>query len=305
MGNIKKHLEGKGYSRETTDGYYLNIIQFIIWTEDENIEPEQATYNEILSYIGYLKKREIKQNTIQCYLNSLKHYFSWLNKEQVREDNPVININIKGIKRNYLYEIISRKELETLYNNYEIPPEESPDKNQNWYKTAILASKRNKVILGLLIYQGLSAHDLGIITVKDVKLREGKIYVPGSRRSNERELNLEAHQVLDIMEYTLKIREEILQQANKTSDKLIVSTGRSEEIHSVLHKLIIKLNKQYPKITGVKQIRASVITHWLKNYNLRVVQYMAGHRYVSSTENYLINDFEDLQEEINKYHPLK
>jgi integrase/recombinase XerD len=48
-----------------------------------------------------------------------------------------------------------------------------------------------------------------------------------------------------------------------------------------------------------------VITHWLKNYNLRQVQYMAGHKYVSSTERYQQNTLEDLQKEINRYHPLK
>jgi integrase/recombinase XerD len=31
---------------------------------------------------------------------------------------------------------------------------------------------------------------------------------------------------------------------------------------------------------------------------------MAGHRYVSSTEAYLVNDMDDLQEDINKYHPI-
>jgi len=31
---------------------------------------------------------------------------------------------------------------------------------------------------------------------------------------------------------------------------------------------------------------------------------MAGHRFISSTEAYLINDLEDLQEDINKYHPI-
>jgi integrase/recombinase XerD len=31
---------------------------------------------------------------------------------------------------------------------------------------------------------------------------------------------------------------------------------------------------------------------------------MAGHRYVSSTEAFLINDLEGLQEEIDKFHPI-
>jgi integrase/recombinase XerD len=58
------------------------------------------------------------------------------------------------------------------------------------------------------------------------------------------------------------------------------------------------------KIKNLNQIRASVITKWLKIYNLREVQYRAGHKYISSTESYLQNDMEGLQEEINMYHPL-
>jgi integrase/recombinase XerD len=53
------------------------------------------------------------------------------------------------------------------------------------------------------------------------------------------------------------------------------------------------------------QIRASTITNWLKHYNLREVQYMAGHKYVSSTERYRMDTLEDLQKELEKYHPLK
>jgi site-specific recombinase XerC len=91
-----------------------------------------------------------------------------------------------------------------------------------------------------------------------------------------------------------------------------VSAGESEQFRNIIQKLIKKLNKQNSKacselgrtVTSVKQIHASVITHWLKIYNLRQVQYMAGHRYVSSTEAYLINDLDDLQEDITKFHPI-
>lgn len=66
----------------------------------------------------------------------------------------------------------------------------------------------------------------------------------------------------------------------------------------------LKLVRKHKEIENLKQIRASVITYCVKNYNLREAQYFAGHRYVSSTENYLINDLESLQEEVNKYHPI-
>ena len=45
-------------------------------------------------------------------------------------------------------------------------------------------------------------------------------------------------------------------------------------------------NVENPQVKSPKQIRASVISWWLKNYNLRQVQYMATHKYVSSTERY-------------------
>jgi integrase/recombinase XerD len=71
-----------------------------------------------------------------------------------------------------------------------------------------------------------------------------------------------------------------------------------------LHKLAQQLNSIEPRIKDLKQIRASVIVKWLKLYNLRQVQYLAGHKWISSTEEYLHSETEGLQEEINKFHPL-
>lgn len=306
MNTFIKYLESKGLANNTVESIYGDVIPFINWCEEENIEAEQSSYTEILAYIKHIQKRGIKQRTVQIYTGSLKHYFSWLIKREIREDNPIRSINIKGIQRKYLYDILKKQELETLYENIEMPQENSKFKNQNWYKKSLLTSRRNKVILGLMIWQALGARELANLAVKDIKLREGTIHIQGSRRSNERVLKLEAHQILDLMEYTLQIRQEIikLKKDNNQSETLFVSVGESGEFKSIIYKLMKKLNKQNSKVTSVKQIRASVITHWLKHYNLRQVQYMAGHRYVSSTEAYLINDLEGLQEDIAKFHPI-
>jgi integrase/recombinase XerD len=55
---------------------------------------------------------------------------------------------------------------------------------------------------------------------------------------------------------------------------------------------------------SAKQLRASVIVKWLEIYNLRKVQYMAGHRYISATEAYRQNEMEGLTEGVNQFHPL-
>lgn len=292
MSTFKDYLLSKGYSTETTNSYNRGLLQYIVWTENQKIEVEQSTYNEVISYVQYLKNKGLQQRSIQQSVNSLKHYFKWLIKRQLRNDNPTSNVNIKGIKRRKLHNVLSKQELEKLYNDFKNIESES------------LAKKRNEIIVSLLVYQGLNSKELGRLKVTDLKLREGKIYIERTRNSNERHLKLEAHQILDIMEYQLRTREEILKEAKKQTDLLFMSFGKSSKFHNIIHKFLPQLKKLNRNIESVNQIRTSVITAWLKSYNLREVQYMAGHRYVSSTEAYLINDLEDLQEDINKYHPI-
>ena len=59
-----------------------------------------------------------------------------------------------------------------------------------------------------------------------------------------------------------------------------------------------------PKEKTLQPLRASVITYWIKTLNLRETQHRAGHRYVSSTEAYLINDLEGLVEDVARFHPI-
>jgi site-specific recombinase XerD len=75
----------------------------------------------------------------------------------------------------------------------------------------------------------------------------------------------------------------------------------SGEIWKRLSQEIRETNSDF---INFKQVRTSVITHWLKQFNLRQVQYMAGHRYVSSTEGYLVNQTEDLQADIDQFYPF-
>lgn len=297
------YLLTKGYSTATIKRFIKDAGTLVKWAEKENTPLEGMTYADILHFIQG-KRQKVKQRTISIQVNSLKHYFNFLATTGQAGENPTTQIQIRGIKRKSLYDILKKTELESLYSNFALPAEDDSNKNQNWFKTSLLAAKRNKVMVGFMVYQGMTAHELASLTEKDVKLREGKVHILGGRRSEERILNLEAHQVLDIMEYQLKIRGAILELCKKQSDKFFISTGDGEHFNNTMQKLMQKLHRQNSKVTSAKQIRTSVITHWLKLYNLRQVQYMAGHRYVSSTESYLINDLEDLQEDVMKYHPI-
>jgi integrase/recombinase XerD len=310
---LKNYLLKKGCSTNTVKGYVNESVRFDNWIEKENVSQESVNYGDVLHYIQ-IKKRTVKQSTISRIVNSLKHYFDYLQEEGVLEENPTTQISIKGVKRKTLYQILKPKELEQLYTTFEIPTQTEKNKNQNWFKTSQLTAKRNKVMLGLMIWQGLNAMELFRLSEKDIKLHEGKVFVPGSRRSNERTLKLESVQMMDLMSYIHTTRKELLNQIQKAKEEqkdeqeqttqLFISAGKSQRISNVMQKLMEKLKSQNINVENAKQIRTSVITGWLKHNSLREVQYRAGHRYVSSTESYLVNDLEDLQEDITKFHPI-
>jgi len=79
---------------------------------------------------------------------------------------------------------------------------------------------------------------------------------------------------------------------------------QNDERFTVLAWLFKKLRRINLNVKDAKQIRASVITHWLKTHNIREVQVMAGHRYISSTERYVQDNLENLHEMIETLHPI-
>ncbi|OED35683.1 hypothetical protein AB832_06195 [Flavobacteriaceae bacterium (ex Bugula neritina AB1)] len=295
--SFKKYLLQKGYSLQTIKSFELSVNRYQKWLAKENLPEISIHYNDILHYIQYLRKK-ITQRSIQTEINSIKHYYNYLQQIEQVTENPTTQVEIKGVKRKILYNVLDKQALEKLYSDFK----EAPIKAVHPI-TSNLTKKRNEIIVSLLVYQGLNTTELARLTTQDVKLREGKIFINGTRKSNERTLKLESHQILDFMEYQLKTREEILKQTGKQTDLLFTSIGKGTKFYNIMYKLLPQLQKLNKKIISIHQIRTSVITQWLKMYNLREVQYMAGHRYVSSTESYLINDLEDLHEQIDKYHP--
>lgn len=293
MKGFENYLKSKGYSKRTVATYLAQLHHYTHWLAGQQLEDIQASHTDMLAYLKYCSSNGNAQKTQQCRIRAVGHYYAYLKQAGAVAQNPTDTLEIKGVKRNILYHLLEPHRLNTLYHAY---PVGTP------------VQQRNKVIVGLLVYQGLRSDELGRLTVKDVKVREGEITVPGGRKSNERKLQLESDQVLDMYEYLLQARPVLLSgwlqtSGAKATEQLFISPYGSNRF-SVLMRPVIKWLKEKHQVESLHQVRASVITKWLKRYNLRQVQYLAGHRYISSTEHYLQNDMEGLQEEINQYHPL-
>ena len=309
--SFRKHLESQGKSKSTVKHYTSYILNFISYLDTDKIEVENATAKEVLAYLNLLQKRGHENSTRSTRLNVIKQFMNWQIEQGHRADNPITHLKIRGIKQQKLYPILNKQQLEQIYNDYQIPKEDDSHKNKNWFTTYKLAKQRNKTILSLMIHQGLTTPEIAKLTVNDLKLKAGKMYVAGSRKSNERTLELKSHQIIELMEYQYTTRTELLNYQPVATDLLFLSVpsaGKQKaagegnlQIWKSLTKEIKTLN---PIFINFKQVRTSVITHWLKQHNLRQVQDMAGHRYVSSTEAYLVNNTEDLQKDIDQFHPF-
>src|SRR5690606_5175912 len=132
----------------------------------------------------------------------------------------------------------------------------------------------------------LCTDEINRLTVKDVKLRDGTLFIKGTRKSNERTLELKPHQVMELMEYQLQVRAALQPLHAEQTTLYFLPTpapGKKSitgnDSINIWKRLTPDMKKANKKFINFQQVRASVITHWLKQYNLREVQYMAGHRY--------------------------
>jgi integrase/recombinase XerD len=283
--NFEQYLQDKRYSPHTINSYTLHIKLFTDWLQQEQLTGEQATYNDVVAFMRAMQAKGRSKRTIHAQLNILRHYFNYLISEGRRQDNPAAGLYMRGIVRKLPNNLLSRDDMEDLYRQYQLQ---------------LRVDREKKIMLGLLVYQGLRTDEVMNLEAAHIDLREGKIFIKGARKSNERWLPLQANQALDLQHYL---------QASKFKEgiflaRLTRSNASKRNVCNRVKHMMGQLQQLNPKVINANQLRNSVITGWLQQYNLRQVQYMAGHKYVSSTERYQVLGTDDLQNELQKHHPM-
>lgn len=291
MKSFKKYLEEKHYSESTIRIYENGVIDFLEWISLHQYAIENVRYADLMSFIKHRQKKGITKIRIQNELLSIRHYFNHLVKAKKVKSNPAQGVYIRGIARRLPHDLVEYKKLVNLYETYSV----NDPRDQ-----------RNKVILGLLIFQAMTIEELELLKAEHINLREGKIKIPGTDRTNERVLKLEASQVYDLQEYMSKTRARIINgpkvsEPEKITQLIIGMQGGSTLSGEVLWMM---RRLKHEQVKQASQIRASTIAEWTRIHDVRVVQYMAGHKYVSTTEKYQVSHLEDLKEQLKKFHPL-
>jgi len=290
MKPFNQYLKSKGYAGSTITNHVRRYNKFNRWLSEKALKAEHLSYNDLLEYIESCRALGNRPSTI---INDLRMVYLLL--EQLREIGKVKENVSKGVRiRNLVHrlpdEMLTREQQEQLYNDY---------------KGKGIVGKRNKVIIGLFVYQGVRRIELTRLECNHLELREGKINIPGGRWSNSRTLQLEAHQVIEMYDYVEKIRPLLLAISGTEKPYLVASTGEVNDVSNVLDKVNKELRKQFTFFKSLDHLRQSVITYWTKAYEIRKAQVLAGHKKVRSTERYRVDNLEELQESLNKFHPLQ
>jgi site-specific recombinase XerD len=292
MENFKTYLYEHRLRDSTVKEHIQNVGYFLQWIETNGLhEIENIGYNDLLNYVHYEQQKGKDVATINLRISSISKYFEFLKQEGTVNRNPARTLRIKGKAKTIIQNPLKYDELLNLYNSYK----ELQKQSLHQSKTE-LAHQRNIIIVGLLIWQALHSGELEKLEVNHINLNEGIIYIPSTARSNSRELKLSTQQILTLHMY---IHGGTRDQLKPKDEKLFAGN-----LHNTINLLTEELKGINPQIKNAQHIRASVILHWLRQHNKRQVQYMAGHKYIHSTEAYEVQELETLTDQLTKHHPF-
>jgi integrase/recombinase XerD len=281
-----EYLQQQQLAKNSIAHYERGIEAFIDWLEDEQLTASAFHYNDLMAFIEHCYQRGASKRTVGGQLTVIRHYCRYLIHEKQRTDNPAAGVFIKGLNRAIPVNLLTTEELETLYQQYQIQ---------------LHVDTSKKIMLGLLIYQGTTVGELARLRHHHFLMKDGKVIIKGTRHTNERTLSLQSHQMHSLQQYL---------KTNKQKEGYLFVEGRKQQvsvhnIHNRLQWMFHQLRELNPKVVNAKQIRMSVVTNWLKKHSLRETQYLAGHKYVSSTARYQTTNLDDLQQALKDHHPLR
>lgn len=287
LGHLQIYLQQR-YTEQTSDGYFRVIQNYL------EVCPEARSYQkaQIIDYINELREHYKKPGAINRMVHGIKAYYSFLKHTGQINYHPLKTFVTKDKQTRaiQLQDLFSEEELKALFTRKE--------------RYQLVAS-RNKVLLGLLIYQALRGDELVRVRLQDIDLENAQIQIRKTRLSSERKLSLEPNQIMVLHHYIHQTRPLLL--GEKTSDILLINKlGNPDTVSSLTGFFKVAYKGWYaPRKLNLTTIRQSVISNLLKQgKDLRSVQVFAGHKNPSTTEQYRPSQSEELKAKIKKMHPL-
>ena len=291
-----EYLERAGLVRKNWRRMELLAERWLAWLKTRKLTPESAGYAELLDYIGHLQSLEKSTYTINRALQTISHYYRYRELEDV-----AFGVRVRGATQGVVGKLFTAEELVQIYESYE------------QIKDSVSYYYTDKLVLGLIVFQGLELGELERLELRDIDLEKGTLQAPSMRFRQPRTLALDARQILSWQTYLQDVRPLLksVYEEEELSEKLLAPQADvRDRIHHQLKRLSERVKAQALEKLGLKikklgQLRQSRIAVWVDLHGLRKAQYLSGLRNVMSVERYQKSKLEDLQKAVGKHHPLK
>lgn len=273
---VKPYLEYCTYRKEldtkTIKAYRIDLTQFFSYVHSN--EPEKETIEQ---YITELHKK-YKQKTIKRKIASIKAFYSYLEEEELVEQNPFRKIKVKFKETIILPRIIPREEIEQLL-NYIYVSLSSLSGIQ--YKHTL----RDAAVIEVFFATGARVYEISNIRAENINLNSGLIRIMG-KGGKERYIQISNTAVLDILR---KYYAENEPEIKKSGYFFINNRGKrytEQSIRLMLKKYTLKAGIQR-KITP-HMFRHSFATYLIEEgVDVSCVQQILGHSSIKTTQIYI------------------
>jgi len=274
----------RGWSPKTTESYRSDLLHANAFLHTAHSSLMQANQDTILEYLASLRRKGLKESTIQRRRSALSTWYSYLLDQGKRDDHPARHLP-KIRKSRPLPKLLSEHDVEALL--------AAPD-------TTNPTGIRDRTMLEMLYATGLRVSELTGLQLAHVDIAAGLVRVIG--KGNKERLVPFGEEARRWLLDWLKVR-----PAKPASPFLFPGrAGRAMSRQNFWLRL-----KQYAVIANIlpspspHTLRHAFATHLLNHgADLRAVQMLLGHANITTTEIYTHVTRARLHDLVNRSHPL-
>lgn len=279
----------KNYSQYTIEHYQYDISEFFMFMSEQAIpDLTKVEYQDVRIYLTDLFEKKMSRKSVARKISSLRSFFKFLLREEIVAENPFALVSIPKAQKK-LPEFFYEKEMKQLFDACE---------------SATPLGQRNKALLELLYATGIRVSECSHIRLKDLDMHLSTVLVRG-KGSKERYVPFGSFAQDAIETYINHGRKELLGNGNVQENLFLNARGgplTARGIRTILDRMIEKSSltgKIHPHM-----LRHTFATHLMANgADMRTVQELLGHAFLSSTQVYTHVTNEYLKKTYLAHHP--
>lgn len=278
----------RGSSSNTIQAYRRDLKKYDAWLSSKGFDSlDSIEQNTLVSFIGDLRQQGYSARTTARVLAALKTFHKFLVREQITKNLPTADLSIPRTEQR-LPKILTVVEIFTILGQIR------KDKPVGY---------RDSAMLEILYGAGLRVSELVSLDTDDVDF-ENRIVRCVGKGSKERYVPLGAPAIKAVKDYLDYGRRSFLKRA---AEPALFLNQRGGRISRQACWLILK---KHAKRAGIEKdiyphiLRHSFATHMLEaGADLRAIQEMLGHAFISTTQIYTKLSKEDIKEIYFESHP--